>query len=98
MAEEIDFPIRKLLENTLLYPVVGQTKTKKLLLTELKTNNTMSPYPDTTPCNSAPERCGGCNILFNSTNKKILYVFSVPVICWQETSMAVKKRCFTPVC
>jgi hypothetical protein len=37
MVEEIDFPIRKLLENTLLYPFVGQTKTRKLLLTELKT-------------------------------------------------------------
>jgi hypothetical protein len=29
IAEEIGFPIRKLLENTLLYPVMDQTKTRK---------------------------------------------------------------------
>jgi hypothetical protein len=33
MAEEIGLPIRKLPEDTLLYPIVGQTKTRKLLLT-----------------------------------------------------------------
>ena len=36
MAEEIVFPIRKLLENTSLYPIMGKTKTSKLLLTELE--------------------------------------------------------------
>jgi hypothetical protein len=43
MAEKIGLPIRKLLENTLLYLVVGQTKTKKLLLTglEIKHNVTV---------------------------------------------------------
>jgi hypothetical protein len=34
----------------------------------------------------------GCNILFNSANKEILYVLSVPVIRWQETTVAVKKE------
>jgi hypothetical protein len=30
MAKEISLPIRKLLENTSLYPIMGQTKTRKL--------------------------------------------------------------------
>jgi hypothetical protein len=39
MAEEISLSIRKLLENTSFYLIVGQTKTKKLLLTGLKTKH-----------------------------------------------------------
>jgi hypothetical protein len=33
MAEETDLPIRKLPKDTSLYPIMGQTKTRKLLLT-----------------------------------------------------------------
>ena len=33
----------------------------------------------------------GCNIIFNSAKKKIFFVVSVPMICWQESSMVVKK-------
>jgi hypothetical protein len=33
MAKEIGLPIKNLLKNTSLYPIVGQTKTRKLLLT-----------------------------------------------------------------
>jgi hypothetical protein len=33
MAEKIGLPIRKLPKDTSLYPIMGQTKTKKLLLT-----------------------------------------------------------------
>jgi hypothetical protein len=33
MAEKIGLPIRKLLKDTLLHPIMGQTKTRKLLLT-----------------------------------------------------------------
>ena len=33
MVEQIDLPIRKLLENTLFYLIMGQTKTRKLLFT-----------------------------------------------------------------
>jgi hypothetical protein len=33
MAEQIDLLIRKLLKDTSLYPIMGQTKTRKLLLT-----------------------------------------------------------------
>jgi hypothetical protein len=39
IAEEIDLPIRKLTGNTLLYQILSQAKTKKLLLTELKTKH-----------------------------------------------------------
>jgi len=42
MAEEIGLRIKKLPKNTSLYPVVGQTKTKKLLLTELKTKHNVT--------------------------------------------------------
>jgi hypothetical protein len=37
MKEEIGLPTRKLPENTLFYPIVSQIKTRKLLLTRLKT-------------------------------------------------------------
>ena len=36
MMEEIGLPIRKLSLNTSLYPIVGQTKTRKFLLTRMK--------------------------------------------------------------
>ena len=32
MAEKISLPIRKLLKDTLLYPIMSQTKTRKILL------------------------------------------------------------------
>jgi hypothetical protein len=33
MAEDIGLPIKKLPKDTLFYPIMGQTKTRKLLLT-----------------------------------------------------------------
>jgi hypothetical protein len=42
MAGEIGLLIRKLPENTSLYLIVGQTKTKKLLLTGLKTKHNVT--------------------------------------------------------
>jgi hypothetical protein len=36
MMEEIALPIRKILENTSLYSIMGKTKTIKFLLTGLK--------------------------------------------------------------
>jgi hypothetical protein len=42
MEENIGLPIRKLLENTSINPIVGQTKTIKLLLTRLKTKNNVT--------------------------------------------------------
>jgi hypothetical protein len=38
----------------------------------------------------------GCNILFNSANKEIFFVLSVPVIMWQETKVTVKKEALPP--
>jgi len=34
----------------------------------------------------------GCNIFFNSANKKIFFILSVPVIKWQEATVTVKKE------
>jgi hypothetical protein len=42
MEENIGLPIRKLLENTSINPIIGQTKTIKLLLTGLKTKNNVT--------------------------------------------------------
>jgi hypothetical protein len=39
----------------------------------------------------------GCNIIFNSANKEILSVLSVPVVVmWQETTVTVKKKKLYP--
>jgi hypothetical protein len=42
MMEEIGLPIRKLPENASFYPVVGQTKTRKLFLTRLETKHNIT--------------------------------------------------------
>jgi hypothetical protein len=42
MVEEIGLPITKLPKNTLLNLIVGQTKTRKLLLTGLKTKHNIT--------------------------------------------------------
>jgi hypothetical protein len=42
IVEEIGLPIRKLPENILLYPVMSQTKTRKLLLTGLETKHNVT--------------------------------------------------------
>jgi len=44
MVEEIGVPIKKLLENILFYPILGQTKTRKLLLTELETKHNVTVF------------------------------------------------------
>ena len=97
MVEEIDLPIRKLLENTSLYPIIGQTKTKKLLLSWLKAKHNVTVLWDNI-MQFFTRKTRGCNIFFNSANKEIFSVFSVPVIKWQEATMTVKKRSFTSVC
>ena len=38
----------------------------------------------------------GCNILFNSANKEIFSVLSIPVIMWQVTTVTVKKKALPP--
>jgi len=89
MTEEIGLPIRKLLENRSFYLVVGQTKTRKLMLTRLKTKHNVTILWHHI-IQFFTEKTRGCNILFNST-KKIIFVLSVLVICKQETLLAVKK-------
>jgi hypothetical protein len=42
IEEEIGLPIRKLSKNTSLYPIMGQTKTKKFVLTVLETKHTVT--------------------------------------------------------
>jgi hypothetical protein len=42
IVEKIGFPIRKLPKNTLLYPVIGQTKTRKLLLAGLENKHNVT--------------------------------------------------------
>ena len=39
IADKIGLPIRKLTENTFFYQILSQTKTRKRLLTELKTKH-----------------------------------------------------------
>jgi hypothetical protein len=74
MTEEIGLSIRKLPENTLLYPVVGQIKIRKLLLIGLETN-TMSPYSYITSYNSSPERCEGATSFLIMPIKKSFMFF-----------------------
>jgi hypothetical protein len=42
MTEDIDLTIRKLPENAPLYPIMGQPKIRKLLLTRLKTKHNVT--------------------------------------------------------
>jgi len=91
MTEEIGLPIRKLPENASLYLVVGQTKTRKLLLTRLETKHNVNILWYSI-MQFFTRKTWGCNIIFNSADKEILSVLSVPTICWQETTVIVKKK------
>jgi len=74
MVEEIDLPIRKLLENTSLYPIVGQTKTRKLLLTGLETKHNITVLWDHI-MQFFTRKTWGYNIIFNSAKKKFVLFF-----------------------
>jgi recombinational DNA repair protein RecR len=69
MTEKIGLPIRKLIENISLYPVIGQTKTKKLRLTGLE-NQTQCHHSLTPHHTILHRKKRGCNILFNFAKKK----------------------------
>jgi hypothetical protein len=85
MAEEISLSIRKLLENTSFYLIVGQTKTRKLLLTGLKTkHNVIVLTPRHTILHPTVVTV---QHPFQHYKKKVLYVL---VILWQESSVAIK--------
>jgi hypothetical protein len=90
------FQKRNLLENTSLYLVVGQTKTRKLLLTGLETN-TMSTYSDTMSYNSSLER--------HRSATSFSTLLKINPFCSFYTCDPLarkvgdsKKRCFTPIC
>jgi len=90
MVEEIDISMWKLLENTMLNPIVGQIKIRKLLLTRLKIkhNITLLRHHVT---QFPTQKKWRYNIPFNYVNKKVLLGLSVLVIYWQEPLVAVKK-------
>ena len=70
---------------------MGQTKTRKLLLTWLETkHNVIVLWYNI--IQFFMKKTWGCNILFNSANKEIFYVLYVPVIRWQEMTVIVKKE------
>jgi len=56
----------------------------------------MSPYSDTTSCNSSPKRRGGATYFSTLPTKKSFFFLSVPVIRGQETMMKVKKKKLYP--
>jgi hypothetical protein len=97
MAENIGLSIKELPENTSFYPIVGQTKTRKLLLTGLKTKHNITVLRHDV-IQFFTRKKWRCNITFNSVNKSVLSVFSKLVIRWQEPHVTIKKRCFTIVC
>jgi hypothetical protein len=91
MAEEIGLSIRKLPKNISLNPIVGQTKTRKLLLIGLKTKHNVTILQHYV-IQFLILKKWQCSIPFNSANKEILLVLSVLVICWQELLVAIKKK------
>jgi hypothetical protein len=54
----------------------------------------MSPYSDTTSCNSSPERRGGATSFSTLPINKSFLILSVPVIRWQEMKVTVKKNLY----
>jgi hypothetical protein len=91
MTKKIGLPIMKLSENTSFYPIMGQTKTKKLLFIGSKTihNVTILRHHIIQFLMRKKRRC---NIPFNSINKEVLSILSELVINWQEPLVIVKKN------
>jgi len=79
--------IRKLPESTLFYPIIGQTKTRKLLLTRLKTKHNVTVLQHHI-IQFFTWKKRRRNIPFNFANKAILCEL---VIHWQKPPMTVKK-------
>jgi len=77
--KSIDRATPRNLSNTSLYPIVGQTKTKKILLTGLETKHNVVVLWHYI-IQFLIEKTQGYNILFNSANKKMIYILSIPVI------------------
>jgi len=90
MTGEISLLIRKLLKNTLLYPFMEHTKTKKLLLIELKIKHNALILRDHI-IQFFTWWYWRCNIPFNSTYKKVIFVPFVLMTGWQEPPMIIIK-------
>ena len=74
MAKEIGLPIRKLLKNTSLYSIVGETKTRKLLHTRLKTKHNVTILQHHV-IKFFTQKKQRFNITFNSAKKKSFLFF-----------------------
>jgi len=70
----ISLSIRKLQKNTLLYPIIGRTKTRKLVLTIMKIKYNALVLRDHI-IQFFTRRYWRCNIPFNSTYKKSFLFF-----------------------
>jgi hypothetical protein len=70
ITEEIGLPIKKLSENTSLYPIINQLKSEKFYLLDLK-SKTMSSYCDTMSYNSSPDGRGSVTSLLTLPTKTI---------------------------
>ena len=80
MVEEISLLIRKLPKNTLFNLVVGRTKTRKLVLSELKIKHNVL-YCETTSYNYSPNGIDSSTFISTPSTKKsflfFMYLWSV---------------------
>jgi len=96
MTEEVSFSIRKLPENISLYLIVDHTKTRKLLLTNLKSKyNVIELWHHIKQFLTWWYQ--QCNIPFNFTNKEVFFFFYTCDLL-TRTVNDNKKRCFTNIC
>jgi hypothetical protein len=85
----ISLSIRKLQKNTLLYPIIGRTKTRKLVLTIMKIKYNALVLRDHI-IQFFTRRYWRCNIPFNSTYKKsFLFFFFLEFFCHLDLVLKV---------
>jgi len=90
MTKKIGLSIMKLSENTSFYPIMSQTKTKKLLFIGLKTKHNITILRHYI-IQFLTRKKRRCNIPLNSANKEVFSILSELVISWQEPLVIVKK-------
>jgi hypothetical protein len=93
MPKKISLLIKKLLKNTLLYPIMDHTKTIKLLFIRLKIKHNALILWDHV-IQFFTRWYQWYNTPFNSTYKKVLFFLYVLMIGWQESPMAIKKAIY----
>jgi hypothetical protein len=96
MTKEVSLPIRKLLKNTSFYPIMGNTKIRKILLTELKTKHNVFILRDHV-IQFFILRNQWYNIPFNSTYKEILSFLFLLYDWLERTFIAIKKKGVLPL-